>query len=96
MEVLFKYCGGCNPIIDRRKLAGELCRKADLCVHPAEKSAVKRGIDQVCILINGCPAACGSLPQERQGEKCFVVCGSLLRGMEGKEEELAERIMEHL
>jgi hypothetical protein len=96
LEILFKYCGGCNPRIDRGKLAREIRQRADVFAHEAGSLVMKPGAENLLILINGCPAACGSVPQQLGGEKCLVVTGSLLEGREGEEEELAGIIMEHL
>jgi hypothetical protein len=70
--------------------------------HEAASLAEKPEAEKVFILINGCSAACGTMPPEHRGENCLVVSGSLLggresqEGREGKEAELAEFIIDEL
>lgn len=95
MDILFKYCGGCNPRIDREKLATAISQRVSSPpggpgISPGKRKA---GLKKLTVLINGCPAACGTLPPKCPGEDCLVVSGFLWEGKERREEALADVIL---
>jgi 4-hydroxybutyrate CoA-transferase len=83
-----KYCGGCNPHIDRAKLALEIEK-----LLPPEFSLTT---DQtfnpwdIGILICGCPTACVDKPDVRGlAQKWIIVAGSSVDLDNAAEEKLA-------
>jgi hypothetical protein len=55
--VRVRYCGGCNPVIDRKAVVNRLENLAEsegpiICFTGAEEPA------DVLVLVNGCPHAC--------------------------------------
>lgn len=98
MEVLrlkVKYCGGCNPDIDRGKVVEGLIE-----VMTGAGLAVKLCSDdpEVVLLVNGCPHACleqDDLPADR-GAMCIFVQGAQLDFEPVQEERLHEVIWERI
>ena len=90
-----KYCGGCNPHIDRAKLALEIEK-----LLPPEYSLTT---DQTFnpwalgILICGCPTACADKPELKNlARKWIVVAGNSLDLSSAPEEELADIVVQKL
>ena len=84
-----KYCGGCNPHIDRAKLALEIEK-----LLPPEYSLTT---DQtfnpwdICILICGCPTACADKPEFKNlARKWIIVAGNSVDLNDAPEEKLAD------
>jgi hypothetical protein len=72
-----KYCGGCNPVIDRKKLVREIEQllPRDLSLT-ADRSS---GPWDIGILVCGCPTACADKPEIRNAaQRWIVVAGGLL------------------
>lgn len=90
-----KYCGGCNPIIDRAKLVREIEK-----LLPPEYSL---SIDQssnnwdVGILVCGCKTACADKPDmENLARKWIIVAGNSVDHNNAPEKELAEIIIDKI
>jgi hypothetical protein len=84
-----KYCGGCNPHIDRAKLALEIEK-----ILPPEYSLTT---DQtfypwdIGILICGCKTACADKPYVRDlARKWIIVAGSSVDLYNAPEEKLVD------
>ena len=83
-----KYCGGCNPVIDRGKLAMKIEKQL-----PPEfilsKGQTKKLWD-IGILICGCPTACADKPEFKNlARKWIVVAGNSVDLNNAPEEILA-------
>jgi hypothetical protein len=83
-----KYCGGCNPHIDRAKLALEIEKllppECSLTTQPSSNPW------DIGIMICGCPTACADKPDIRSlARKWIVVAGSSVDLDNAPEEELA-------
>lgn len=88
LYLAISFCGGCNPQIDREALADTLERRCG-----AEDTAGAEG-REAWVIINGCPAACGSLPAGVPPELCLVVAGPLFEGKRWRSrEELVETLL---
>ena len=90
-----KYCGGCNPLIDRAKLALEIEK-----LLPTEYSL---STDQtfnlwdIGILICGCSTACVDKPDVRGlARKWIVIAGNSVDLDNESEEELADIVVQKL
>ena len=75
MKLRIKYCGGCNPIINRSKLVAavrkELSKSVD--VEVVDKDA------DVGLLVGGCQVCCPNLSQiEDQARQWVIVGGNLV------------------
>jgi hypothetical protein len=72
-----KYCGGCNPIIDRTKLVLEIEK-----LLPRDLSLTTGRSFQpwdIGILVCGCPSACADKPEIRYvARRWIVVAGGLI------------------
>jgi 3-hydroxyacyl-[acyl-carrier-protein] dehydratase len=90
-----KYCGGCNPHINRAKLVQEIGK-----LLPPEYSLTT---DQtfnpwdIGIMICGCPTACADKPDIRNlARKWIIVAGSSVDLDNEPEEELADIVVQKL
>jgi len=83
-----KYCGGCNPLIDRAKLVREIGK-----LLPPEYSLTtdqSSNTWDVGILICGCSTACADKPEfNNLARKWIIVAGSSVDLDNAPEEKLA-------
>jgi hypothetical protein len=90
-----KYCGGCNPRIDRKALAARIeqllppgCRLETLS---------SPGPGEVAVLICGCPVACVDRPEVRRLARHWVrVGGATVDSEPVPPGELAVRVVERI
>jgi hypothetical protein len=90
-----KYCGGCNPEIDRTGLAAEIgSRLPPGCRLEAVRPSDSRGI---AVLICGCPTACADRPEVRGLARRWVrVGGATLDCEPVPPEQLADRVTRNI
>ena len=72
-----KYCGGCNPVIDRAKLVRDIeeLLRPDLSLTTDRSS----GPWDIGILVCGCPAACPDKAEIRDlARRWITVAGGLI------------------
>ena len=95
-KLAVKYCGGCNPAIDRTELAGKLA------VLLAERNAdwklvtLKDNAYDAVLLVNGCPVGCVQkqfLPETRP---VILVAGESVQRERAAEAALPEKVAEIL
>lgn len=90
-----KYCGGCNPHIDRAKLALEIEKLLPPEYNLITDQAFNRW--DIGILICGCPTACVDKPDLRSlARKWIVVAGNSIDLDKKPEEELADNVIQKL
>jgi hypothetical protein len=86
-----KYCGGCNPLIDRANLVCEIGKTL-----PPEYSLTTEQYANpwdIGILICGCSTACVDIPDIRNlARKWIIVAGSSVDLDNAPEEKLADII----
>jgi hypothetical protein len=90
-----KYCGGCNPEIQRTELVNSLTRllAEDFRLDTGEAS--ERW--EVAILVCGCPVACLDRPDTRAlAQNCVVIGGSIVDSRPVPREQLTTVIVEKL
>ncbi len=94
-EIGLKYCGGCNPVIDRSVLVQEIRKLLPLeCKLVTEYSAVPY---EKAVLICGCPTACADKPDLRPSAKRWIVISGTMVDLEVMpEEKMAEVIVEKI
>ncbi len=89
--VSVKYCGGCNPRINRESLAAALAGAGARLVYP-EKSCGRPEADFL-LIINGCETGCVS-PEDHAGYRHHtVVRGRLVDDSYCPEEQLPDRVI---
>jgi hypothetical protein len=88
MKVGIKYCGGCNPFINRKRLVNGVMQKL-----PGDYSYEYfdfAGCD-VVLVVNGCTIACAEVPS---GKNIILVAGPTIDGWEYPEGMLADKVVE--
>jgi 3-hydroxyacyl-[acyl-carrier-protein] dehydratase len=68
-----KYCGGCNPLIDRSGLV----RKIEKLLPPGCRLVTDRPLNrwEVALLVCGCPIACANRPAVRSMARHWIRVG---------------------
>lgn len=91
MRVGIKYCGGCNPAIDR----GLLARRVVEGIGPAGCRVQYSDFSgcEAVLVINGCSVACAETPG---GRGLITVAGPSLDGEACPEEQLPNRVTEKI
>jgi 3-hydroxyacyl-[acyl-carrier-protein] dehydratase len=83
-----KYCGGCNPLIERANLVCEIGQK----LPPEYSLTTEQYVNpwEMGILICGCPTACADKPVVRDlARKWIIVAGRSIDFDNVPEEKLA-------
>jgi len=87
-RISVKYCGGCNPRIDRSKFVDELKKKLAGDLFVAIGSSMEKC--ELGILVCGCPVACADRPETRSPAlEWIVVSGPSVGSEPVSESELA-------
>jgi len=68
LRLALKYCGGCNPLIER----GEVARKIQDELAGARWVSWEEESD-LLVFINGCPTACAETEKIRRNSKASLV-----------------------
>ena len=93
--IVIKYCGGCNPHINRAKLALEIEK-----LLPSEYSLTTNLFSNpwdIGIMICGCPTACADMPDVKGlARKCIMVAGNSVDLDNAPEEKLAVIVAQKL
>lgn len=90
-----KYCGGCNPRIDR---AG-LVRKLETLLPPEDGLDILRPSMNcsLAVLVCGCEIACADRPEVRRlARRWIVVGGSTVDHRDAPEDQLAEVVVRRI
>ena len=95
-KLAVKYCGGCNPSIDRTELVGKLA------VLLAERDAdwklvtLKDNADDAVLLVNGCPVGCVQKQFLNETRPVILVAGESIQREKVAEAALPEKVAEIL
>lgn len=90
-----KYCGGCNPIIDRSKLVREIEKL--LPRHLGLTTDRSSQPWDIGVLVCGCPSACADKPEIRDvARRWIVVAGGLIDLDALPEDKMAEAIVQKI
>ncbi|HQE22547.1 MAG TPA: hypothetical protein PLM20_01450 [Syntrophomonadaceae bacterium] len=93
MKLRIKYCGGCNPIINRSRLVTEV--KNEL-LKTTEVEIVNQDAD-VGLLVGGCQVCCPNLSQiEDQAKQWVIVGGNLVDYLPVSIDQLPIKIAEKI
>ena len=95
-KLAVKYCGGCNPSIDRTELAGKLAvllaeRNADW-----KLVALKDNAYDAVLLVNGCPVGCVQKQFVHETRPVIMVAGESIQREKVAEAALPEKVAEIL
>ena len=91
-----KYCGGCNPSIDRTELVGKLAvlladRNADWKLVTLKDNAY-----DAVLLVNGCPVGCVQKQFLHTTRPVILVAGESIQRERAAEAALPEKVAEIL
>lgn len=90
MQVSIKFCGGCNPNIDRVAVAKKI--KSQL-----EDSGIAVNYNDLnadfTVYINGCKVSCASR-QVSENQECAIIAGSNLNNWNVEEADLSQLAVE--
>jgi aromatic ring hydroxylase len=79
MKLMIKYCGGCNPNINRKKLVDEVIDKLKKRINI---EIVKENAD-VGLVVGGCSVCCVNLDDiKKQASELVIVGGTLVDFMQ--------------
>lgn len=89
MKLRIKYCGGCNPIIDRKKLVDEVTN-AIRATNPLE---ITKDEAEVAMVVCGCPVACVDIETiESCVKKLVLVAGDNVNYRHVPRDQMAKEI----
>lgn len=95
MNILVKYCGGCNCQIDRSKLVGDI-----KTLLPAGNSLISdagAGPADAGLLLCGCPSACAQKPELADlAPKWILVAGKTVNHQDVPEDCIALAVLEQI
>ncbi|KUG04225.1 hypothetical protein ASZ90_018446 [hydrocarbon metagenome] len=86
IKLRIKYCGGCNPVINRKKLVDEVlnCLKVSTPVELTQKHA------DIALVVCGCSAACVDLDRIRNDtEYLILVAGNYINHYQVPSDQMA-------
>jgi hypothetical protein len=66
---IVKFCGGCNPLIERGDVANRIRQELGNQVRWAREGEEA----DLAVMINGCPMACADRPHCKNKPKAFLV-----------------------
>lgn len=69
MKLYVKYCGGCNPTINRKKLVTEVVNRLKQCID----LEVSREGGDVGLIVGGCTVCCVDIGEIQTKARHFVV-----------------------
>ena len=93
MKIAVKYCGGCNPSIDRANLVGQLAMLlAD--AHPDWKLVTLGDTEyDAVLLVNGCPVGCVQKQFVNETRPVFLIAGESLQRERISEKDLPQEVI---
>lgn len=101
MRLWVKYCGGCNPHIDRTALV----QQVTALLHEKTGQAVDLAYagdslplppDGVLLIVSGCPTDCAARPAGADRYPTVVVAGTTIQGQQVSAADLVRRTVDAL
>lgn len=91
MKIGVKFCGGCNPYIDRKRLV----EKVKAIIPPGKFTFEYFDFDdcEVFLVVNGCSLACAKVEQDK---KAIIIAGFEISGKQYLEEDLPGEVAKRL
>lgn len=96
MRIAVKYCGGCNPAIDRADLVGKLAMLLAEENPEWRLVSLNAGSYDAVLLINGCPVACVHKQFLDEKRPVLLIAGESLQRERIPEKELPEALLASL
>jgi hypothetical protein len=91
----FKYCGGCNPVINRAQLVQEIQRRLSAEFTLATDQSPTQW--DIGILVCGCLSACADKPDFRNlARRWIIIAGNSVDYGDAPEKDLAEIVLNKL
>lgn len=93
MDIIVKYCGGCNCQIDRSRIVTDIENSLEAGHHLT--SDANAGPYETGILVCGCPAACARKPElDGLASRWIVIAGKTVDIREMPEERIAAAVVQ--
>ncbi len=86
IKLRIKYCGGCNPVINRKKLVDKVltCLRDSIRIEITQKNA------DVALVVCGCSAACVDLDNIRNHANYLIlVAGNQINHFQVSSDQMA-------
>jgi len=93
MRLYIKYCGGCNPVINRKKIVDEVVHKLQ------RRTALELVGDRadIGLIVGGCPVCCVNMDEVRPlARRLVTVGGELVNFVKVPIAQLSEIIVEQI
>ncbi|MGB9783967.1 MAG: hypothetical protein ACPLSY_14545 [Moorellaceae bacterium] len=96
MRIGVRFCGGCNPQIDREGLVEFISRNLGCLIAPiGESRSYANGVDpDLVLIINGCTAGC--IKRTADLPRSVVVAGTHVDAFPVPAEKLFETVLERV
>ncbi len=91
-KIVFKFCGGCNPSIDRLELRKKLVQEMTQFGWEIVRNGDDKG--DLLIIINGCQTACMQNGQETHHFQEIIIAGESVNTCPTKEEDICKTILD--
>lgn len=92
MQVSIKFCGGCNPNIDRVAVAEKVKEQLKDLGIAANYNDLNADF---IVYINGCKVSCASR-QVAENQECAIIAGSTLNNWDVTESDLSQLAVENV
>jgi len=93
MKIEVKYCGGCNPFIDRVNILNQVVA---LLGGKVDITFVSAAGSDVLLVIDGCCVGCRGNEFRSKNDKTVLVAGDSVQGEHVDEEHIPTVIVKHL
>ena len=90
MQVSIKFCGGCNPKIDRVRVAEEIKKHLLSC---GVGVAYNKNDAELIVYVSGCSASC-AMRYSGSDKPCIVIAGDSVDSLTVEEACLVEIVIE--
>jgi len=95
MNLWVKYCGGCNPQIDREGLVAFLEKELGEKIFPLQQESDEQPRkDKIILFINGCPVGC--VKNMQNIHSAIVVAGNYVDSFLVPAEKLFKTVLERV
>jgi len=68
-KVAVKYCGGCNPTFDRKKIVSQIEKKFEIKTELYNEN----GIPDILLIVNGCKSECIDISQYKSKKITILI-----------------------
>ena len=93
MKIAVKYCGGCNPSIDRANLVGQLAMLLAEAQPEWKLVPLSESEYDAVLLVNGCPVGCVQKQFVDEKRPVFLIAGESLQRERISERDLPQEVI---